>query len=238
MSYADALRRNIWSSERQYADEILATCRSLKLQMKLDRLTKGEGNCFMVSILQQLRSIEIYSHLNDEMKLLADKMDPMKLRKQVTTFIQSRYHPEIINLENSYYPDPDVQDDPQTWDQYWQRMLENCQWPSQYFVQATAWFLRHDLRIITTSSTRARPFIKISGNINDPDKAPEHAAPLWLGLKTDIHYQSLLKEDKTERCPKCSGEFKQLLRHIRSSKCATSMDPLTKTQLENELKNQ
>ena len=93
LDYAEALKRNVWKSERQYAEEILATCRILKLQMKLDRLTKGEGNCFMVGILQQLRSPDIYSNLNQDLKHLADKMDPMKLRIQVTNFIQSRCHP-------------------------------------------------------------------------------------------------------------------------------------------------
>ena len=84
MTYKEALRRNIWCSERQYADEILATCRKLNLGMKLDDLTKGEGNCFMISILQQLRSAEVYGHLNHDIKFLADKLDPMKLRTQVT----------------------------------------------------------------------------------------------------------------------------------------------------------
>ena len=132
ISYDEALRRNIWTTERQHAEEILSTCRSLNLQMKLDRLTKGEGNCFMVSILQQLRSADVHSHLNKEMKLLADSMDPMKLRRQVTNFVKSRCHPQIINLENIYHPDPNIKDDPQTWDQYWQRMLRNRQWPSHY----------------------------------------------------------------------------------------------------------
>ena len=59
IDYEEALRNGSWLTEREYADKILSACRKLGLRMKLDKLTKGDGNCFMISILQQLQSKDI-----------------------------------------------------------------------------------------------------------------------------------------------------------------------------------
>ena len=191
MDYNEALQSNTWVAERKYADKIIYSCRKLNHKVKLDRLTKGEGNCFMISILQQLKSSDVYSHLSSELKTLADEMNPMNLRRQVTNFITTSNHPSIRNLKALYYPDP-ASSDPKTWKEYWERMLVNGHWPSHYFILATAWFVKHDIWIYDTSCTEEKPVYHISGNIDDPDKEAEHDDPLRVGLLTNIHYQSLL----------------------------------------------
>ena len=40
-----------FQAERRIADEIMATVNMLGLPLKLDQLTKNEGNCFLVAIL-------------------------------------------------------------------------------------------------------------------------------------------------------------------------------------------
>ena len=63
LDYNESLEKKKWISERKHADLILASCRRFKLNLKLDRLTRGEGNCFMVAVLQQLRRPEVYENL-------------------------------------------------------------------------------------------------------------------------------------------------------------------------------
>ena len=58
MDYNEAIKRDTWKGERNAAEAILRHCRLHKLPMKLDMLTLGVGNCFMVAVLQQLNTPE------------------------------------------------------------------------------------------------------------------------------------------------------------------------------------
>ena len=70
-------------------------------------------------------------------------------------------------------------------------MLRNYEWVDSIFIQFTAWFLQHDIIIVTTSSTEDHPYITISGNLDD-ERIPCQGIPLTIGTKSNIHYQSLL----------------------------------------------
>ena len=56
--------------ERKIAEEIMETVNRLRLPFKLDQLTKGEGNCFVVAIIQQCKRPEIFSELRPLLKRL------------------------------------------------------------------------------------------------------------------------------------------------------------------------
>ena len=167
MEYSEAVRKDIWKSERNAADAILKHCWLLKLPMKLDKLTIGVGNCFMVAVLQQLRRQEVYNNLSNELKHMADCLDQMKLRKVVVDFIrQLPEHPQVNYMKERFAPDPNVINGPKTWNEYWEMMLIDCNWASGDFVQATAWYLHHDIWIMDTSCTEQLPLIIINSNIN------------------------------------------------------------------------
>ena len=160
LDYNESLQKKIWLAERRHADLILDNCKRKNLNLKLDRLTKGEGNCFMVAVLQQLRRPDVYDHLSIELKRLADKMDPMLMRIQVTNFMTTSCHRRVEEMRQNYVPDVDIQNDPKSWDDYWKRMLIRGMWPSHYFIQGTAWYLQLDLKIIDTSCKK-KPYYKI-----------------------------------------------------------------------------
>ena len=74
-------------------------------------------------------------------------------------------------------------------------MSRQFEWVDHIFIQATAWFLNHDIFIITTTSTRENPYIFIEGKCPSGDfKRPENS--LILGCKSQVHYQSLLPKNK------------------------------------------
>ena len=193
MDYNEAVRQDIWKGERKAADDILKHCKLLNLQMKLDKLTIGVGNCFMVAVLQQLTRPEVYNNLRDEFKKLADNFDQMQLRRQVVGFIrQEANHPQVIYMRERFAPDPDLVNGPKTSNDYWEMMLVDCNWASGDFVQATAWYLNNEIWIIDTSCTRQHPFIRISGNMDAAASSPTNVNPLLIGSATGNHFQSLL----------------------------------------------
>ena len=193
MDYDEAAKKDTWKGERNAADAILRHCRLHKLPMKLDRLTLGVGNCFMVAALQQLKTPEVHQNLNDELKQMAIDLDHMKLRRQVVDFIQKNEDREQVKyMKEIFVPDPAVVDGPKTWEEYWEKMLIDCTWASGDFVQATAWFLKHNIWIIDTSCIEGNPFLTIHGHMNDEGSLPANVEPLLIGSSTGRHFQSLL----------------------------------------------
>ena len=80
--------------------------------------------------------------------------------------------------------------EPKTWDQYWNDML-GVTWADHHFIVASAYYLEFNIEIITTSATEEHPSFTIPCNLPEKDT-------LWLGNITDLHYQSILKDDREE----------------------------------------
>jgi hypothetical protein len=70
-------------------------------------------------------------------------------------------------------------------------MVRNYEWVDYSFIQSAAWFLGHDIIIVTTTSTEDHPYITISGNLIN-ENIPCPGIPLTIGSKSNVHYQSLL----------------------------------------------
>ena len=163
----------------------------LGLPFKLDQLTEGLGNCFPVAIIQQLRRPEIFSQLNLTNKmLLKHKTQSPLLRLHVKRFITKSEHPSVARFK-AYYEETEANMNGETWNAYWERMTENKVWVDSWFVQATAWYLKLDLWIVDCASREDHPFIRISGNLENPD-IPCNGPIITLGTKSSCHYQSLL----------------------------------------------
>ena len=176
--------------EKRIGQEILNAARRLDLPVKLDENTEGRGNCFPLAILAQCRRPDIFSGLRTSMQNLIYQNDPHLLRQEVHRFIASSKHTRIIEYRRMYEEVVSVIDE-RTWTEYWKIMVKNYEWVDYIFVQSTAWFLGHDIIIVTTTSTESHPFITISGNLHDENK-PCPGYPLLIGSKSQIHYQSLL----------------------------------------------
>ena len=233
MEYSEAVSKDIWASERSAADAILKQCRQLKLPVKLDKLTQGVGNCFMVAVLQQLRRNEIHSNLGDDLKQMANDLDQMKLRRFVVDFIRQRKdHPQVIYMKERFAPDLEVFNGPKSWEEYWERMLLDCNWADGDFVQATAWYLNCDLWIIDTSCTKQLPFIKVCGNMDVEDSSPEIVDPLLIGCTTGIHFQSLLFDWDSIKENNLKSQHSSVQQHLKR-KLKSSLDsdePPSKTK--------
>ena len=69
-----------WSGEREWGNSILANMRRVGLNFKLDKLTRGNGSCLMIAVLQQLKRPELYSKLTEPIKQIVDCLDYQTFR--------------------------------------------------------------------------------------------------------------------------------------------------------------
>ena len=165
----------------------------LGLPLIADRITEGKGNCFPIAVLDQCRRPEILSKLPGSTKKIVQKnrnVAQMQLRIAIKKFIQSSDHPNAILFKANYQNEVSTASN-ESWDQYWHRMAQDKVWADYIFIQATVWYLKHDIMIITTSNTDENPLITISGNIDD-ERTPCQNATLTIGSKSNTHFQSLL----------------------------------------------
>ena len=177
-------------SELSLASEIMKTVRRLQLPLKLDEITEGRGNCFPLSILAQGRRSEIFRALSSLTQIMMLQNDPNKLRREVFKFMTNSRHRTIQNYKKKYEEVLASVDD-MPWEKYWEVMLRNYEWVDYIFIQSTAWYLHHDIIIVTTTSTETHPYITISGNLVD-EKIPCPGIAITIGSKSNVHYQSLL----------------------------------------------
>ena len=103
-------------------------------------------------------------------------------------------------------------------------MAKDKTWVDSHFVQLTAWYIELDILILTPSSKRGNPFIKIQGNISNME-ASASGPPLLLGNYTNIHYQSLLplEIDQTQQ--------------LKPMKASHANQDLARSEKTNELEN-
>ena len=121
---------------------------------------------------------------------LIQQNDPTLLRRAVYTFMTKSRHITIQNYKKRYQ-EILARIDNKTWEEYWEVMIRNYVWVDYVFIQSAAWYLRHDIIIVMTTSPENRPFITISGKIID-ENIPCPGIALTIGSKSSVHYQSLL----------------------------------------------
>ena len=200
MDYEKARYYSVWKIERQLADDIMESLRRNGVNniFKLDKLTKGAGNCFMVGTMQQLRREDIYEHCRPEIRELADCINSNLFRLRLNRWImQYMRHPKIISMRELYEIDQVIRKsegkETKTWDEYWKYMLKDGHWADNWYVQASAFFLGMDYWIFDTTCSKEHPYFTIEGTLEDGQCS--HGA-LYLGLAHEKHYQSLIENDE------------------------------------------
>ena len=169
LDYNKAEEQMVWAKERELADRLVKSLKKNGIDdvFKLDHLTKGEGNCFMISTMQQLRRKEVYNVSSPEIKEIAVSMNHRVLRLSVYKWVKGHItHPKIIQMKELYELDQDIKKDlgevTKTWDEYWNHMLKDGIWADNWFVQATALFLGMDYWIMDTACNKKHPYFKVT----------------------------------------------------------------------------
>ena len=176
--------------ERKIAIDIMKTVKRLRLPLVLDELTEGKGDCFPLAIMSQCRRSEINIVLSHQIKCILLQRCPTLMRKAIRDFMMMTKLPAIENFKRKY-DEVVAAIDNLNWFQYWEKMTKQFEWIDYTFIQSTAWFLGHDIIIVTTTGTQDNPYVRISGNMHN-EEVPCSGPPLIIGCKSDSHYQSLL----------------------------------------------
>ena len=167
--------------------------------MMLDSITEGDGNCFPRAVVQQCKRQEIQKNIENSIKMKINHF--MSVRSAVCDFMLNISHPCIERFRQSYNAN-EYQVSRISWNDYWFAMRQNKVWVDYKFIQGTAWYLSHDMMIVTTQSTPENPYLYISGNREEMN-IPCLGVPLLIGSQLDLHYQSLLPTDHVPE----RGEF-------------------------------
>ena len=172
--------------DEDLAVEILRSVRRLNLPFELDEITEGKGDCFPLAVIAQCRRTEIFNNLTKPVQAIITVNNPTLLRNAVKSFMENSQESKIEEFKKNY-EEVLAQLDNRCWKEYWKVMSRQFEWVDHIFIQATAWFLNHDIFIITTTSTRENPYIFIEGKGPSGDfKRPENS--LILGCKSQVHY--------------------------------------------------
>ena len=177
-----------------FAQQIMVGVRKAGLPLKLDAITKGDNNCFFNAIYAQTQRPGVSQEL--AAGGVAGIRNPYDLRLKVARFAKRSRLAVVDEFKRLYYETyPE-----KTWHDMWGKMEQDGEWADAITVQATAWFLHHDIHIVMASSTEKMPLTTISGSW-DQEGASCDKTPLLLGYLNNTHYQSLLPEDEAVLSP-------------------------------------
>ena len=181
-----------------FAQQIMVGVRRAGLPLKLDAITKGDNNCFFNAIYAQTQRPGVSQELaaGGVAGGVAGIRNPYDLRLKVARFAKRSRLAVVDEFKRLYYETyPE-----KMWHDMWSKMEQDGEWADAITVQATAWFLHHDIHIVMASSTEKMPLTTISGSW-DQEGASCDKTPLLLGYLNNTHYQSLLPEDEAVLSP-------------------------------------
>ena len=120
--------------------------------------TPADGNCFIHSVLQQLRRPEFRGEFSELLQTVGHE----EFRVRVRDFILSSSSQAVQVLKEKFDTLEGVLTENggravgigMPWEIYWTEIITPDIWPDQTFVQATAWYLGRDIRIISITSER------------------------------------------------------------------------------------
>ena len=188
-----------YGEDQTYAEMFLTAIGRAQLPLRLDEDTIGDGNCFPRAMVQQFQRPQVKLFLQSRGINIPDYMS---LRRKVVHFARRNMHTRQFQTmrENYDFTQENLAEDetPRTWEEYWQAMLVDREWPDNFFIQACAWYLQMNIVIVYAGhATPEKPIHPIEGTFNSAKTGPT----LLVGHITMQHYQSLLPLEEDRSLP-------------------------------------
>ena len=147
----------------------------------------------MTSVFQQCKRQEINLYLPDDIRSLVDNMDTNGLRIAVCDFMLTSNHPKVKTFKDRYER---LDGSELPWIELWgagrNGMRNSMVWADQNFMQATAWLLGVDIKILNSVCINGMiNYLSYSGNLEE-ENVPSIVPPMTIGYRTNCHFQSLL----------------------------------------------
>ena len=186
------LRGGGGKEDRVYAQRIMVGVRKTGHPLKLDKITKGDNNCFFNAVFDQIQRLGVAQELAGEEPIWS----PHDLRLKVARFAKESGLPVVDRFKRVYYETypPDL------WDGFWNRMEQDEEWADGIVGQLTAWFLHHDIHIVMACGAEKTFF-----GSWEREEASYDKTTILLGYLNNIHYQSLLPKEDADFLPPTSN---------------------------------
>ena len=192
MDYFETFRHDEWEASRLCADEMMRNIPGLSECFVLDQITLGDGQCFMTSVIQQLRRPDVNTFLTPKWQKYSRVMDPRAFKFQVRRFATTCQHPRVQNLRTDWANFTGL-----SFEDYWKvdHIMKKSTWADHVFIQLAAWCL--ELDIVIHQNIPSKPVTTMSGNLEDSD-TPCNGPELHIGYLLNRHYQSLLPKKSSD----------------------------------------
>ena len=191
LSFREAESRKIFVLERQAATKLMEVVEKIDCKLVLDKLTKADGNCMIIAMIQQCQRADISRHLPAHIQdLVQGTITPSKtsqFRAAVHQFVTDNKTDPNIQYISSFLT--------KSFEEYWSEMLQDTVWGDHIFLSYAARYLGINILVIRHSSSKATPYTLHPGR--DINPAGDSSDSLYLGFTGSIinqenHYQSLL----------------------------------------------
>jgi hypothetical protein len=184
--------------------EFMAAIRRCELPLMLDEATKGDGNCWVRAVEQQLERPEIMQQMNARTREVMNTSKSnryLTLKSKIAEFATTSQHPNVKDAKASFQTKGQGLVEQISWENHWNILEKDNEWSDEVMVQATAWFTGIDIHLVMSTGTLRKPFTMMKGNLDDRDKDCP-GLPMWIGYINGIHYQSLLPTDEEFLAPR------------------------------------
>ena len=181
-----------WKVERRVAVLLQQKIERLNLPLALNLLTSGNNSCLMLAIDQGLQHEDVIPHISKEVLMNARSYNTNWLRNSVSQFVLNSEHPKVQRMKGFYERNEmPFQTRKVSWEELWSDsphgMRDSNKWGDQNFLQAAAYFLHIDIKVLDTSEDNNR-FTTYHGNLDSDPEGP----PIYLGLENGCHFQALI----------------------------------------------
>ena len=195
-----------------YEEQLIEAIQRSGQHLKLDRPTRGDGNCCSRALIQQCQRAPVKLFLQSRGLTIKTFM---QLKQKVAEFIEANLNTQKVrNLRETF--DLSQQNmhleglRSRTWRKYWSDMQKNAEdesgerwwecWADDTWLQAASWYLDMPIVIIWAGDATERQVMSTTDGTWSPIADGEVRPFLYLGYIVRAHYQSLLP-CKEERIP-------------------------------------
>ena len=154
MGYA---RKPVHIAGQDFADAI----NRCGLPLKLDTPTQGDGNCWVRAVQQQLERQDMEDQLNSRTSQVMNVRKQERylvLKKSIAEFTITSQHPTIRRAKESFEKEGQGAADDVTWESHWMKLARDKEWSDGLMIQATAWFIGHDIQLVMTRTLQNNPW--------------------------------------------------------------------------------
>ena len=189
-------------------EQLMIAIQGAETPLMLDKPTLGDGNCWSRATVQQCQRAPIKLYLQSRGLTITNFM---QLKALIYQFVKENSRTgKIIDMKTNFYLkqlNMHKEDLPsRSWAEYWADMQTSGPWADDTFIQATAWFLRVDLRIIYVErdDMTFRGITTIAGDFEP--SVQEERPVLYYAYLVNYHYQSLLPVAETPANLQCLAQ--------------------------------